>query len=306
MEYDKKQELRVHMVLLAVAFSWGFNNIAMKLGFRYVSPQQFNSIRLLLTAPFMLYFAFFLPNRVKFTRRDFYSIVGLGALGLGMFQILFPIGLNETSAPIGAVLMATLPVHVVILVLVFRLEKPSVTAFVGIALTMIGLAVIGSFSQHNGTGTVTTVRGIVFMVTSEFGYAIYTTFLKPYMKKYSALQVTGLVIFVSTLMYLGIYWQNLIQLDIRSVHPIAWMNIFYSGFIGLLISNVAWNKSIVKIGSTRVSVYGNLPTAFALLLGAIFLKELLTFIQVIGALILLSGVILVQLRHRREPSLIKS
>ena len=59
MEYDKKQELRVHMVLLAVAFSWGFNNIAMKLGFRYVSPQQFNSIRLF-TVPlcFILLFSF--------------------------------------------------------------------------------------------------------------------------------------------------------------------------------------------------------------------------------------------------------
>ncbi len=293
----------VHVLLVLITLSWGFNNIAMKIGFTYLTPQQFGGVRMLMAFPFMVYLAGFMPGRVKFTRKDFVSIAFLGLIGMGVFQILFHMGIDETSPSIGGILMATMPVQVVLLSILFRMEKPGWRSMLGVLLTIAGLAVI-TLSTQKGGEQLTTVRGIVFVVLAELGYAVHTTFLRPFMKRYSTLQVTGLAMSVAVIEYLVIFFPDLLALELRTVPAIGYLSAAYSGLIGLFIANVLWNIAIKRIGSTKVAVYGNLPTVFVLLLSALIFGDLLQLRQLMGALVILAGVLLVQFRTKPPvPSL---
>ncbi len=303
----KKREFGgwVHVMLFLIVVSWGFNNIAMKVGFRYVTAQQFSGVRLLIAFPFMLYFAFWMPGRIRFTKQDFLGVVAIGCLGLGLFHILFPIGIDQTSAPLGGILMATMPIHVVILSLVFRLERPDWKSLFGVLLTIVGLILITLASHQPEAATQSTLKGILFIVIAEFGYAINTTFLRPYMKRYPPLQVTGLAMAVSVIIYLAVYFPHLKSLVISEIQPIGWVCILYSGLIAFLLANILWNYAIKNIGSTKVSVYGNLPPVIVIILSAIIFNDMLNALQMVGAIIILTGVVLVQLRKTDMPKLIE-
>ncbi len=288
----------VHLLLTLVTISWGFNNIALKFGFAYVTPEQFSGIRLIMALPFMLFFTFLLPNRVPFSSKDFWLITLVGLVGLGVFQTLFPIGIDETSAPLGGILMATMPIHVVVISLVFRLERPQLKSILGVFLTIAGLALITFSSANDGTETHTTLRGILFVVLSELGYAVNTTFLRNFMKRYPPLQVTGLAMSVSVLFYLLVNLGEMRSLTFAAIHPVVWATATYSGLVAFLLANVIWNLAVKHIGSTQVSVYGNLPPVFVMLLSAIFFQELLNGWQLVGSLVILGGVVLVQMRKQ--------
>ena len=295
---NKKFEVLIHVMLFFITILWGFNNIVMKIGFRYLTAPQFNGIRMLMAFPFMLYFAFWMPGRVPFTKHDFWGIAGLGCLGLGLFQILFPIGIDETSASIGGILMATMPIHVVVLSVAFRLEKPRLKSFLGVLLTIVGLVLITLASHQPEVAQKTTLKGIIFVVLAEFGYAINTTFLKIYMKRYPPLQLTGLSMSVSVFIYLILYFQDMKDIVISEVNPIAWFCALYSGLVAFLLANILWNYAVKHIGSTKVSIYGNLPPVMVIILSAIIFNDLLSFTQLIGGVIILIGVVLVQMRKK--------
>ena len=303
---NNKQERTgwVHLILALVTLSWGFNNILMKIGFQYVSAPQFSGIRMVMAFPFMLYFAFWRPGRTPFAKKDLLGIMIVGVLGLGLFQILFPIGIDETSASLGGVLMAVMPVHVVILSIFFRLERPEWKSFTGVALTLVGLAILTLASGQATGATDTTLRGILFVVVAELGYAINTTFLRPYMKRYPPLQVTGLAMATSVVLYMLVFCKDLQELVLAEIHPVVWLTTVYSGLVAFLLANILWNLSVKHIGSTKVSVYGNLPPVIVLFLSAILFHDVLNTRQMLGASIILSGVILVQFRKStpiKEP-----
>ncbi len=286
----------VHVILFLVVLSWGFNNIAMKIGFRYLSAPQFSGMRVLVGLPFMLYFAFWMPGRIRFTKQDFLGIVTIGSLGLGLFLTLFPIGIDETSSSLGGILMATMPIHVVILSLVFRFERPEWKSIVGVLLTIVGLILITIASHQPDTATQNTLKGILFIIIAELGYAINTTFLRPYMKRYNPLQVTGLAMASAVVVFMLVFFSEMKVLSFSKINAISWICIIYSGLIAFLLGNVLWNFAIKGIGSTKVAVYGNLPPVMVIILSAIIFHDVLNFTQMVGALIILSGVVLVQLR----------
>lgn len=305
MEKERKLGGWVHVMLFLITVSWGFNNIALKIGFQYLTAPQFSGVRMLLAFPFMLYFAFWMPGRVRFTKRDFWGIVGVGCLGLGMFQILFPIGIDETSASLGGILMATMPIHVVVLSLAFGLERPGLKSIFGVLLTIGGLVLITLASHQPEAATQTTLKGIIFVVVAEFGYAINTTFLRPYMKRYPPLQITGLAMAVSVLIFLGVFFNDMRSIIIAEVDSIAWLCAIYSGLIAFLLANILWNYAVKHIGSTKVSVYGNMPPVIVTILSAIIFHDVLNLMQMVGAIIIFSGVILVQLRKKDSTGRLK-
>lgn len=298
MDSHKRGEAWVHAVLLLVTISWGFNNVSMKIGFEYITPLQFNGLRLAFSLPFMLFFAFFMPGRTAFTRSDVVKLSLLGLFGLGLFQVLFPIGIDETSTPVGGILMATMPIHVAVLNLVFKLEKPSWRTIAGILLTVAGLAFIGFSSTGQADATQTTLRGVVCVVMAEFGYAVNTTFIKSFLKRYSVLQVTGLTMSAGTIAFFAVNMPQMLKLDLLGMAEQAWVTTLYSGLVGYMLANIAWNRAVGLIGGTRVSIYGNVPPVFVLLLGAVVFGELLQPLQIAGTVVILAGVVLVQAKVR--------
>jgi len=298
---NQKSSVLTSIILLFVTFSWGLNNILMKVGFREIDPWMFSALRLAATLPAVLLVARFSPGYVPFERKDLLKISGIACVGFTGFQVFFPLGIYGVSTPLGGMLIATMPVWVLLINLITRISRVSITAVAGLLLTLTGILLIVVLPEM-GTGDVgnTTVSGVVFLVLSELFFAVNSVFLRPFMKKYSVPQVTAVAMVISTLLFAAILNKRIVTFDYTSLSLVTWGTILYSGVIAMFLSNILWNRSIKSTGSLKVSVYANLPPVFVLILGALIFGEILSGVQYIGAVIIATGIVLAQVQRRAK------
>ena len=290
----KTSIIATHATLLGITILWSFNNIVMKLSFEHIGANMFTFLRLVFALPFLIYLAFFLPSHVRFEKRDLVGLTFVGIFGFGFFQLFFPVGIDQTSPAIGGILMATMPMHVVVISLIFRFESITKRIVTGIFLTLVGLACISFVSRVPGQQYETTLQGIIFVVVAELAFAVNTTFIKRYLHAYPLLQLTGYVMFISFLFFSLFNIEPIIHTDYSSIPVSAYLGAAYSGLIALLGSNILWNKAIGKIGSAKTSVYANIPPVFVLLWSMILLDDIPHPLALAGSFIIIIGVVIVQ------------
>jgi drug/metabolite transporter (DMT)-like permease len=77
-----------------------------------------------------------------------------------------------------------------------------------------------------------------------------------------------------------------------SVSPHTWGAIAYSGVASLVIAYLFWYRGVRVIGPTRTAIYSNLQPVIALLVSWVYLSEVPTAWQGVGAATIIAGVIL--------------
>ncbi len=290
-----------HLILIGTAFFWGINPMVMKVGMQELHPVPFNALRLsvgLIAALIQL----LISRSWKPIRRDDiprFIVVAVG--GFFLFQFCYSFGVDYTSASIGSIILGTLPIQVAIITKVFKIESLSANKTLGILASFAGVVFI-ALGKHGGLGMAGTyVFGVVLLAVAEFGYGLYTVFLRPLTARYSIYQIIFIVMIVALapfiLMTLPLFGTE----TFSGLQPLTWFSAAFSGIFALALGNTMWSFGIKRIGSTNASVYGNLPPVFGILAGILILNETLSSMQLLGALIILGGVALVNKRPTSKP-----
>lgn len=286
-----------HLMLLSAAFFWGLNPMLMKIGFRELPPLGFNTLRLGFGVLLMLPILLIQGSWKKIQRRDLPGFFVVSVPGFFVFQFFYSFGVNFTSASISSIILGMLPIMVALITLVFRIEHLGKRKIFGIILTFSGVALIAVGKNSGLHLEQTYLLGVVLVVISEMGYGAYTVFIKPLTRRYASSQIVMVSMTVSFLLC------ALVALPLDgieaylSLSPMTWAVTFFSGVFALVVGNTLWSIGIGHIGSTNASVYGNLTPVFGVLGGILVLHETLNLFQSLGALIVMSGVVLVNSRR---------
>jgi drug/metabolite transporter (DMT)-like permease len=92
------------------------------------------------------------------------------------------------------------------------------------------------------------------------------------------------------------------QMDWSAVGPVGWGALAYSTLLSLVVAYIIWNRSIQVVGPSRTVVYMCLTPLFAVASAAVLLGERPRPLQAVGALLILSGVVLSRLGSREHPA----
>jgi drug/metabolite transporter (DMT)-like permease len=154
--------------MLLLALLWGLSIPVTKIGLQTTPPLTLTALRFLLAVPFLLPFVIV---RQGVPWRALPRFAALGLLGVGVGQVSQTYGIAGTSASVGTVISATIPVFVVVLA-AMRLKQPmSVLQAIGLLAAFAGIVLV-AFDGHPGT-TQTTVTGVALMVLSCLTIAFY-------------------------------------------------------------------------------------------------------------------------------------
>lgn len=267
---------------------WAANFIVVKASNQQIPPITFAFLRFGLAAVTLLVLLPWREGRLGLPRGDILPILGLGALGFGVYQALWATALQDIPAGDSALLIATTPVITALLAVVGRVDVLTRTKLLGSLVSFTGVAVI--VSAGHGITLGNALIGDALTLVAALLWSIYTAFGASVLRRHSPLRTTAWAMVGGALVLAVPGTMQAIDVDWASVGGDAWAGLMFSAFLPAGIANVVVFSAIRLLGPTRISAYQFLVPFMAVLMGAAFLAEPVRFDQLLGGLIIVLGV----------------
>ncbi len=278
------------VLLFAMAVIWGVNFVVVKYATHIFNPVAFTGLRVGTAATFLVAFAY---ARGGFTlsRHDVLRLLFLGVIGNGLYQLFFVHGVARTRAGNASLIVGAAPAFIALVARARGLERVKRMTLAGIALSVLGvsLVIVGSASPTNGE---TTLLGSVLVFLGVLCWTAYTIMLQPYTKRVDVVQLAAVTMVGGAVPLLIASMPALVATDWSGVGAGGWLALFYSSVISMGVAYFFWYRGLRVLGPTRTAVYSNLQPIVALVAAWVFLGEIPTIFQGVGAVTIIAGVFL--------------
>jgi len=283
--------LWAEVAVIGMALIWGGNYSVLKYGTGVINPLAYNSSRVIIGAVCLVGIAIAWGG-ARPSLRDALTVMALGALGNGVYQIFFAEGISRTRAGEAALVVGASPALMAIIGRLRGVEEVTTRKIVGIALSIggVGLVVLGAASgksAHDGSLT-----GDLMVLGGSVCWATYTILLVPYTKRLSGWWVLAFSMLGGSTLLAIVGFRAITGVSWTSLSGVTWAAILYSALGSLVVAYILWYRGVKVLGPTRTSLYGNFQTLIALGVAWITLHEVPTVWQAVGALTIVSGVVL--------------
>ncbi|MDG2357719.1 MAG: EamA family transporter [Polaribacter sp.] len=285
---NNQQQKWVYLIVLSIV--WGSSFILIKKALIGVTPIQIGALRMIFTSIFMLLFAF--PSIKKIKKKHWKYLMYTALTGTFIPGFLFAFAISNIDSSIVSILNSFTPFNTLIfgaLVFGFSFKKNQLTGIlVGLFGTLI--LILKGADLHPSQN----YWYAFLVIIASVGYAFNANMVKKYLLDLDALAITTgnflLLIIPATIVlsftdFFTTYKATEIQL--KSLGYIAILSI-----VGTGIAKTIYNK-LVQISDPVFSSSVTYLIPIVAIIWGIFDGETLSFIQVLGAVIILFGVYLV-------------
>ena len=231
---------------------------------------------------------------------DRWKIVGLGLIGNTLYQIFFITALANTLPANAALILATPPIFIALIGALFKLERLTWLAWLGIFLSFGGIAlvVLGSTPAEPSSSAANPLLGDLMALGAAVMWALYTLLAAPVLKRHPPIKLTALTVTAGALPLIAIAAPSLLTTDWASVGLNVWLGVLYCGALAIALGYVIWNRAVQHVGAARTAVYSNLIPVLVALIAWLVRGDPLTVYHGAGAIIILTGITLTRLGRR--------
>ena len=280
------------LLLVTMSFIWGINYSVVKFGTSMVAPLAYNAVRVTMAAVALLLVIVW-TKRAWPARRDLLTLLALGMLGNGVYQILFIEGLARSRAGDAALVLAASPAFIAILGRALGVERISTRGAVGIALSLAGMAFVVYGRELAGEGgDRATLVGNLLVLGGSVAWSLYSVLLKPRTDHLDVVTISAFTMLGGAIVMLVVGAPAIGRTAWGDVSLGAWGAMLYSGLFALVIAYLFWYRGVQVLGPTRTAMYSNLQPVIALGAAWAALGEVPTPWQAVGAGTIIAGVVL--------------
>lgn len=281
------------MVFIA-AFCFAAKAIMVKLAYGYhIEPVVFLFFRMVFSLPFFIVIPLFFRKEQpaeKPETLDYLKLILLGVLGYYASSMLDFAGLQYVTAGLERLILFIYPTIVVVLLFVFFRKSIGKKELIALLLSYSGVLLVflndDIFEQKDAT------LGALLIFGSAFTYAIYLIGSGNLIPKFGSVHFTAYVMIVSCISVIVHYL--LFHRTSLTGYP---SQIYILGVAIAIISTVLptflVSEGIKRIGAGRAAIVASIGPVSTLILGYFILNESISFIEVIGTCLVLTGVLLV-------------
>ena len=292
--------------LFAVLGVFGFSvkAILIKLAYAWhpIDAVTLLTLRMLFSAPFFIVMAWWSsrpPNVRAPTRADWKSLLALGFIGYYLASLLDFMGLAYITAALERLVLFLYPTMVVVLSALVLRRPITRRALLALLLSYAGIALVfvRDLEATGDAAALWTGGGLVF--ASAVLYAVYLVSAGGLIARIGSMRFTSFAMLAST---------AFVMLQFAATRDLALLrvpvSIYALSLAMAVVSTVlpTWliAEAIHRIGANTSSLIGSLGPVFTIGLGVAILGEPMHSIQLVGAALVLVGVMLVTLRSRGE------
>lgn len=298
-----------YALLVLVMFVWGLNVVAVKFLVEHFPPVAMQSIRIFIAGVVTITVLYFLHDLRKMTKKEWLYTFLAALLGQAAHHAFLAIGLVETTSSNAALILGLIPLTTAILASLFLNEKLTTLRIIGIGLGFVGVAIV-VLQNNNGLGTIS--RGDLIVFTSMLSQAFSFILINKVTTTLSSRQMTAIMLLIGSMVLLGMSFlfepQSVTQMTQGT--PLVWSVLILSAVLATGLGHLLFNEAIHQIGAEQTAIFNNLIPFFALVGAFFFLGESILLAQVVGFILIVSGVFLgtgyvdsIWKRRREEKSL---
>jgi drug/metabolite transporter (DMT)-like permease len=276
--------------VLAVMVLWAANFIVVKSAVAVLPPVGFTFLRFIIASATLLLLLRWREGSIGLPRRDLVSICALGAVGFGLYQILWTTGLTTVPAGDSALLIASTPVLVAIFAVAARSDVLTPAKLIGALVSFVGVGAV--IASGPGLSLGASLGGEAITLLGAGCWSVYMAFGAPFLGRYSPLRATAWATVAGTVVLAPLAASQLASVSAPALTPGVLGAVLYSGFLAAGISNVVVQNGIRVVGPTRTAAYQFLVPALAVVLAAMFLSEPIRPGQIVGGVIIVLGVLI--------------
>src|SRR5690606_10806132 len=122
-------------------------------------------------------------------KKDWKILVLSGFFGVALNQMLFFIGLNETSPIHASIIMLSTPILIMLMSAMALKERLTNSKVFGLILGVAGAILLVTHQSKASTVVSSSLKGDLIIMLNAFSYAIYLVLTKPLMDKYNPLLI---------------------------------------------------------------------------------------------------------------------
>lgn len=280
---------------LGAAALWGGMYVVSKWGFETIPPVTLAFLRVLLGAITLVVLLRATRPTRSFTRAEWRSFAIL-AVWIAVTLLTQFIGTDLTNASQGSLLTVLTPVFTLLLGIALLGESLSGRKIGGIALAALGTILVIAGQYDISTIAVGNVIGIVGLLIASFGWAAYTVYGTPLVRRYSPLETaTYSTVLATPVMAVAAgveLWTLGISPTSFPLSPGIIGAVLYLGVASTALAWYLWYRGVENLEAGVVAAFFFIQPIVGSILGVFFLGESLGPLFLLGGVVMAGGVYL--------------
>ncbi len=281
-------------LILVGAICFSVKAIVIKMAYQtQIDPLTLLTLRMGFSLPFFMVVPFVFATKSQtqsIPKSDWIKLIALGILGYYVASIFDFWGLKYITAGLERLILFVYPTLVVIISYFIYKTKIGSTAVWALVSTYFGILII--FSDINLTQNIDIQKGSFFIFVSAFAYAAYLVGSGSLITKMGSILFNSYAMIASCIAVMVHFAiaqpSNIFQLDIQTYSFALFIAIFCTVIPTFLVA-----EGMRLIGAGKASIIASIGPCATIFLGYIFLNEAITWIEILGTVFVLGGVVMI-------------
>lgn len=267
-----------------------------------ISPIALFTLRAAGASALFWIISLFMPKE-KVARGDFWKIVAASLIGFLVTQLTFLKGITMTTAIDASILSTLSPVFTMLIAAVALKEPITFKKAGGVAISFTGALFLIFNSVISGNGVAkTSPWGIVLMLLNSLSFASYLGIFRPVIARYSVITFMKWIFLSALICSLPFSVRGLMEADFAGIPAnVRWEIVFLivcATFIAYFLIPIGQKN----IRPTLVSMYSYLQPMIAAVVAIAAGLDVITWQKILAAVLVVSGVILVNKSRSRTSA----
>lgn len=288
----------------------GSSNLYIHIAIEQTSPFQLVFTRTVLAAILLNVLLALRGEHMPLNRRQLQPMIVLGVLNHVVPFALITWGQQSVPSGIAAVLTATAALFTLVFAhFAFADERITRRRLIGLTTGFFGVVMLASRSGTGSSAQAANLVGIGAIVLAAAFYALGGTYgrgvvrgnMNPLVIAAGAL--TSAAVISGVLMLLAPMFGGQAMTPFTEIHGTALLSLVLLGIVNTGLAHLMYYWVLRELGAARTGMASYFAPLVGLTLGVLFLQEALDARMLLGALMILGGIAIVNLRFRRSPAI---
>ena len=281
-----------------LAFSLRPILIKLSYGAHPISPNTLLFLRMTLSLPFFLAVGWWLRRQQpRLAPRDWAAVAGLGFLGYYGASFLDFLGLQYVGAGVGRLILFLFPTLVLLLSFLFLHKTPTRREIGALLLSYAGIALVVSTQIGASAEGRLFLFGVLLVFASALLYAVYLVAGSQVVKRVGSMRFTAYSMAVATLPALAQFFALEPASALAELPTRVWVYAAVLATVATVLPVFLQAEALRRIGANEFALVGAVSPVSVAVTSALGLDEPFTWVQALGAALVIFGVLLVTIRR---------